>query len=399
MPQEYWQRFKDKPLALTAPDTVKEDLDETRCVLAMMENLDWNVGRVLAQLKKLGIEENTLVVYFSDNGPNTFRWNGAMKGKKGGTDEGGVRSVCYLRWPGTLPKGRVVEEISGAIDLLPTLGALTGAPRVGDQPLDGRDLTPLLKEENPNWAPRLIFSHQNGNVSVRSQQYRLDAQGALYDMLADPGQQTDVSDTQPAVANELRQAMQQWRTDVLGSAAAPSAGGPKKKGQAKGAGMDPRPCPVGYAEFPRTPLPARDGVPHGGVKRSANAPNCSYFVNWTTLEDKMTWDVEVHTTGEYEVEILYTCPEGDAGATIEFTHQQSRLTGKVTTAWDPPLYTNQDTIPRPPAESRMKEFRPLTLGTFRLEKGRGPLTLRALEIPGKSVMDVRQVNLTLKKNR
>ncbi|WP_218281047.1 sulfatase-like hydrolase/transferase [Verrucomicrobium spinosum] len=69
VPQEYWQRFKDKPLALTAPDTVKEDLDETRCVLAMMENLDWNVGRVLAQIKKLGIEENTLVVYFSDNGP------------------------------------------------------------------------------------------------------------------------------------------------------------------------------------------------------------------------------------------------------------------------------------------------------------------------------------------
>ncbi|WP_009958937.1 arylsulfatase [Verrucomicrobium spinosum] len=397
VPQEYWQRFKDKPLALTAPDTVKEDLDETRCVLAMMENLDWNVGRVLAQIKKLGIEENTLVVYFSDNGPNTFRWNGGMKGKKGGTDEGGVRSACYLRWPGTLPKGRVVKEIAGAIDLLPTLSALTGAPRVGDQPLDGRDLTPLLKEENPNWAPRLIFSHQNGNVSVRSQQYRLDAQGGLYDMLADPGQQTDVAATQPATAEELRQAVQQWRTDVLGSGPAPSTAGPKKKGQAKGAVMDPRPYPVGYGEFPRTPLPARDGTPSGGVKRSANAPNCSYFVNWTTLEDKMTWDVEVHTTGEYEVEILYTCPEGDAGATVELTHLQSRLTGKVAPAWDPPLYTNQDTLPRPPAESRMKEFRPLPLGTLHLEKGRGPLTLRALEISGKSVMDVRQINLTLKK--
>ncbi|WP_218281045.1 hypothetical protein [Verrucomicrobium spinosum] len=111
----------------------------------------------------------------------------------------------------------------------------------------------------------------------------------------------------------------------------------------------------------------------------------------------MTWDVEVHTTGEYEVEILYTCPEGDAGATVELTHLQSRLTGKVAPAWDPPLYTNQDTLPRPPAESRMKEFRPLPLGTLHLEKGRGPLTLRALEISGKSVMDVRQINLTLKK--
>ncbi|NJM55607.1 MAG: N-acetylgalactosamine 6-sulfate sulfatase, partial [Verrucomicrobiae bacterium] len=64
--------------------------------------------------------------------------------------------------------------------------------------------------------------------------------------------------------------------------------------------------------------------------------------------------------------------------------------------WDPPLYTNQDTIERPSGESTMKEFRPLNLGTMRLEKGRGLLTLRATDIPGASVMDVRQVNLTLK---
>jgi len=64
--------------------------------------------------------------------------------------------------------------------------------------------------------------------------------------------------------------------------------------------------------------------------------------------------------------------------------------------WNPPLYTNQDTIARPPAESRIKEFRPLNLGTMKLEKGRGQLTLRALEIPSASVMDVRQVTLTLR---
>jgi hypothetical protein len=159
--------------------------------------------------------------------------------------------------------------------------------------------------------------------------------------------------------------------------------------------MDARPYPVGYAEFPRTPLPARDGEPHGTIRRSASAPNSSYFVNWTSKEDAMTWDIDVHTTGDYLVEIQYTCPVADVGSLIELSFQGRRLAGKVTPGWDPPLYTNQDTISRPPAESRMKEFRPLILGTMHLEKGRGLLTLHALEIPGKSVMDVRAINLTL----
>jgi len=143
-------------------------------------------------------------------------------------------------------------------------------------------------------------------------------------------------------------------------------------------------------------LPARDGIPHGSVKRSAGASNCSYFVNWTNLEDKITWDIDVNTTGTYDVEILYTCPVADAGSRIELEFNGAKLAAKVAPGWDPPLYTNQDTIQRPAGESRMKEFRPLPLGTLRLEKGRGLLTLRALEIPGHSVMDLRQLNLTLR---
>ena len=111
----------------------------------------------------------------------------------------------------------------------------------------------------------------------------------------------------------------------------------------------------------------------------------------------MTWNIDVNTTGNYDVVIQYTCPVPDAGSTIELSFNRHRLAGKVTPGWDPPLYTNQDTLPRPPAESTMKEFRPLDLGTIRLEKGRGLLTLRATDIVGKSVMDVRQINLTLLK--
>jgi arylsulfatase A-like enzyme len=393
-PEKDWQRFKDKPITQRATVEANEVLDETRCALAMLENQDKNVGRVLAKLKQHGLDENTIIVYFSDNGPNSNRWTGGMKGKKGTTDEGGVRSVCYLRWPAKLPAGHSVRQISGAIDLMPTVTSLAGVKRVGDKPLDGRDLTPLLMKQGGEWPERLIFSTWAGNVSVRSQTHRLDNAGQLFDMIADPGQTTPIQDKEPALSAKLTDVVKAWRLEMYGpEVLKPLAKGAKKKGA--GNAVDPRPIPVGYREFPITMLPARDGEPRGGVKRSSGAPNCSYFVNWTSQEDSMVWLLDVHTAGQYEVTVDYTCKLPDAGSTIELSFQDARLTGKVAPGWDPPLYTNQDTLPRPDGESQMKEFRTLKLGEMKLPAGKGPLKLRALEIPGQSVMDVRRVTLTL----
>ena len=403
-PEKNWQNFKDAPLVQFATDPAQEDANHTRCALAMLENQDANVGRVLRKLEALGLRDDTIVIYFSDNGPNSFRWTGGMKGRKGSVDEGGVRSPLLVRWPGKIKPGAMIRDIAGAIDLLPTLTALAGVPRVGTKPLDGVDLSPLLLGTAPSQPERIIFNHQNGQVSARSQRHRLDSRGALFDMVADPGQTKDVAAEQPAVAAQLSAAVAAWRKDVLGAAAAAASadGAVRTKGKNKGKAEnfvipDDRAFSVGYTEFPWTPLPARDGVPHGAVKRSSNAPNSSYFVNWKTTDDRLTWDIEVHTAGTYDVTIDYTCPVPDAGSTIELSFKNAKLAGKVAPGWDPPLYTNQDTLPRPPAESQMKDFRPLALGTMRLEAGRGPLTLRALQIPGASVMDVRRINLTLRR--
>ncbi len=385
VPDEFWQRYRDKPVTQRATQPEEEDFDHTRCALAMLENQDGNVGRVLAKLEEHGLRQNTIVVYFSDNGPNSWRFNGGMKGRKGSTDEGGVRSVCFLRWPARLPAGHTVTQISGTIDLLPTLTSLAGVARVGDAPLDGRDLTPLLTQQSVDWPARMIFSAWNRNVSVRTQTHRLDNAGRLFDMQADPGQTTPINDREPDLAAGLTAAVNDWRREMFGQ-------GSEQVGRG---GVDPRPIPVGYREFPITMLPARDGEPHGGVRRSSGAPNCSYCVNWTTTNDRMVWKIAVRTAGRYEVSIDYTCPPADAGATIELSFGESRLTGRVQPGWDPPLYTNQDTLPRPAAESRMKEFRTLSLGTMMLAAGEGPLTLQALEVPGRTVMDVRRVTLTL----
>jgi len=396
-PEKDWERFKDKPISQRATDAGQENVDETRCALAMIENQDRNVGRVLSKLDALGLRDNTIVLYFSDNGPNSNRWTGGMKDKKGSTNEGGVRSVCYLRWPARLPAGHTVEQIAGAIDLLPTLTALAGVSRVGEKQLDGRDLSPLLLKREINWTDRMIFSTWAGRFSVRTQRHRLDDEGRLFDMQADPGQATPVNASQPEIASELAAAVAAWRREMFGTAGSETTS-TKTKAQtqaAAGKSVDPRPIPLGYREFPITMLPARDGEPHGGVRRSSTAPNCSYFVNWTAKDDSMVWLLDVHTAGNYEVVIDYTCPEQDAGGLVELSFHDSRLSGRVVPAWNPPLNTNQDTLPRPRGESQMKEFRPLTLGRILLETGQGPLTLRALEIPGKSVMDVRRVTLTL----
>ncbi len=396
VPEEDWARFRDKPISQSASLPEQEVIEQTRCAMAMLENQDRNVGRVLTKLNELKIADDTVVLYFSDNGPNTWRWNGGMKGRKGTTDEGGVRSTCFIRWVKQLPADHTVRQIAGAIDLLPTLLSLAGVARVGDKPLDGLDLSPLLMSppiQTPtiDWPERMIFTTWSGQVSVRTQTHRLDSQGKLFDMIADPRQSKEVKQDLAGLGDELRSAVDRFKMDVMTESNSQQV----IKQKNRGASVDPRLIPVGYPEFPRTWLPARDGEPSGTVRRSSGAPNSSYFVNWTSTDDRLTWNVDIHTSGRYHVELAYTCPEQDAGSTIELSLGEQRLAGKVLPGWDPPLYTNQDTIPRPPAESPLKEFHNLDLGDIQLNAGSGELTLRATAISGKSVMDLRSMTLTL----
>src|SRR5947207_13978797 len=179
VPDRFWDKFKDAPVK-RRHDSKKEEVGHTRAALAMCENLDGNVGRLLRTLDDRKLADRTIVVYFSDNGPNGWRWNGGMKGRKGSTDEGGVRSPLHVRWPGHITPGTRVTQIAGAIDLLPTLAELAGVKPVGDKPLDGKSLAPLLLGKDVNWPDRILFNHWNGRVSARAQRFRLDADGKLF---------------------------------------------------------------------------------------------------------------------------------------------------------------------------------------------------------------------------
>ena len=124
-----------------------------------------------------------------------------MKGRKGSIDEGGLRSPMFVRWPGRIRAGLTLSQIAGAIDLLPTLTELTGIDleRSKDKPLDGRSLAGQLLENDAERQARVLFAVKRNQVSVRTQRFRLDAQGQLFDIASDPGQRTDVADQHPDV--------------------------------------------------------------------------------------------------------------------------------------------------------------------------------------------------------
>jgi arylsulfatase A-like enzyme len=380
VPDRWWDKVKDRNIAMRYAGAQKEDVAMTRAALAMCENIDWNVGRVLQKLDELKLAENTIVVYFSDNGPNSWRWNGGMKGRKGSTDEGGVRSPLLVRWPGRIKPGTRIAQIAAAIDLLPTLADGAGIPIDGGKPLDGISLMPALAGNESPWPDRMIFSHWNKSVGVRTQRYRLDNAAKLYDMIKDPGQQRDIAKEDPETAKKLTEAAENWRRDVLSLLK-----------------REDRPFPVGHPAFPWTQLPARDGVPHGNVRRSAGAPNCSYFTNWTSKDDSITWSIDVANAGRYEAVVYYTCAKTDVGSKIDLSFKDGHVSGSVLEANDPPLVgAANDRVPRV-GESYMKAFRPLQLGAINLEKGTGLLTLKASQLAGKQVMDVWAVTLTLQK--
>jgi arylsulfatase A-like enzyme len=380
VPDPWWDAARQRHLPAHRY-SANEDVPHTRAALAMIENLDWNVGRLLDGLAARQRLDDTVVVYLTDNGPNGWRWNGDMKGRKGTLDEGGVRSPLFVRWPAKVPAGGRVSPIAGAIDLLPTLAELVGAPLPDDRPLDGRSLVPLLRgdtsavAEAHHWPHRalLAFSTNGRDVSVRTQQYRLDAAGALYDMVADPGQRQDISASHPAVVQQLNATRRRVSDEVGFGRARPQ-----------------RPFTVGGAAV--TSLPARDGVPQGGLRRSSVHPNDSYFLEWSSTAYGVTWDVDVLQAGAYDVQAWYAVPPADVGASVRVTLGDASASARVTTAHDPPLVgPPDDRVPR--SESPTKAFAAMSLGTLTVPGGRTTLRVDATAIPGRQAWELAGLTL------
>ena len=384
---KFWDKFRNKKLTQKGTlskvsddrsSGINSDKDEnhSRAALAMCENIDWNVGRIIQTLESFDLEKNTIIVYLSDNGPNGHRWNAGMKGIKGSTDEGGVRSPMIINWKGNIPEGKVVKKIASAIDLLPTLKDLAGIESSPINKLDGLSLKQLIYNENTEWADRYIYSYWREKLSVRSQNFRLGNKNNLYNMNKDPNQLTNISSKNNETFKAMIKAKNTWKKEVLVDLKS----------------SDERTFVIGHPDLKNTQIPARDADANGLIKRSNYYPNCSYMTNWVDIKDTIIWDAEVAENGKFEVVVYYTCAEDALGSEIELSFSNSRISKIITNYYDPDEYGKEnDRSPR--IESYVKDFIPLNMGVIALKRGKGKLILKGLKKKGKELIDFRLLML------
>jgi arylsulfatase A-like enzyme len=219
------------------PVSEKFDADTTSKIYGMVENIDDNVGRVLAALDNLALAENTVVIFQTDNGPQQPRYNAGMLRLKGTVNEGGIRVPFIVRWPGRFEAGRSVDRIAAHIDVTPTVLDMCGVARPSRVRFDGTSLLPLLEGRSKDWPDRTLFIQwHRGDVpqmgrafAARSQQYKLVqwqgvAEGAsvpttapeLFDMTGAPLEERTIADARPEVADKLRREYEAWFSDVTG---------------------------------------------------------------------------------------------------------------------------------------------------------------------------------------
>jgi arylsulfatase A-like enzyme len=217
---------------------------------ACVEQIDWSVAVLRHHLARLGLTENTLVVFTSDNGAADDRRligrghagsNAPLRGHKGTTFEGGQRVPCLAAWPGTIRPGRESGELATNLDFVPTFARLAGGHPPDDRVLDGRDLTDLLLAGGA--SPHRDFPYyRSGELqAVRDRRFKLHlSSGQLYDLLADPAETVDVATAEPGAVRTLVAVADRWRADLGDRRTGTLGAGVRPAGRV----ADPRPLAV-----------------------------------------------------------------------------------------------------------------------------------------------------------
>jgi arylsulfatase A len=355
VPGKYFSKYKNRGLN-----------DELACIYGMVENMDENIGLILAKLEQLHLTEKTIVIFLSDNGPNTFRYNGNMKGKKGNVDEGGVRVPFYISWPGTIEPGKTAQLAQGT-DLFPTLLKLCEINYKPVLPIDGADLSQQIFGKSENFD-RYIYTRQpqyplpNRAGSIRNNSYRLtsaNGETLLYDMQTDPSQKTDISAQFPEIKNQLLTEYRKWEAEMV-------------------AGYQPQTTiEAGFAEERKITLPVQDAILSGKVKYSSIHPNQSHTENWVQNGDSVYWKLNMKQAGKYRVELQYGCVETDTGSMFLFHSKACSFTFKIDKAFDSIILPDRDYVKR--SESVERTWAWISIGTISLRAGQETLTLKLVQ--------------------
>ena len=218
-PEENVEMYRDNPAVPNAE------------FYGMITRIDANLPRLTQELESLGIAENTILLFMTDNGTaqgydagKKIGYNAGMRGTKGSVYDGGHRVPCWFYWPaGDLKGGRDVKQLTDHVDILPTLIDLCGLKQPGEVKFDGASIVPLLKGNDKNWPDRVLVAEKQNivlrpvkwrNCAVMTERWRLVNGRELYDMQNDPGQRQDIAKQKPDVVNKLRSEYEKWWSSV-----------------------------------------------------------------------------------------------------------------------------------------------------------------------------------------
>lgn len=331
-------------------------------VYGMVRNIDDNVGRVMKTLKELHLEKKTIVLFLTDNGPNTWRYNGDMKGRKGWVNDGGVRVPCFIQWKGHLPENRVIRSTTAHIDLLPTLVSLMDLDFTPRNEIHGIDLTGRFFGADTE-SERCLFTHVNHgsrvNASpgaVRTAEWRLTFTGKEKLELtrrSDIGEKQNLLDSFPELADSLKGLYDSWFSPLWN--------------------VDIPAIPVGTTDS--VIIPAHEGFLTGNASYfwSANGWSNDWVHRLDTIGSTIWWPLSISGKGYYDCYIRYTSMSGKETLLLGLTNQlyQMKLSHYI-----PVKDINYNRIDMP-GEAIGQSWARGYLGALSLDEGCDTLTLYA----------------------
>jgi arylsulfatase A-like enzyme len=237
--EQFIEQNADKPffveLALSAPHLPEypnpdhRDPKAQSAYAEVVEQVDSIVGRLLAKLKALHLEEDTLVIFTSDNGPWYEGSTGTLRDRKGGAGyDSGYRVPFIARQPGVVPAGRRCNSIAMGIDFLPTFCAMAGQPLPAHDVIDGKDISPILRNAGPSPHDALLLFNDEEVVAVRTQRWKYVAQTyyhghlatidgpaypQLYDMSSDTAESYSAAERNPEAVARMRKILADARAE------------------------------------------------------------------------------------------------------------------------------------------------------------------------------------------
>jgi len=178
--------------------------------------MDEAIGAMLALLEELDLAQNTIVIFFSDNGGSGGADNTPLRGAKSQMFEGGLRVPCLVRWPGRVPVGRTCDEFLTSLEIFPTLCRAAGVTPLQDVVLDGFDMTPVLAGERKS-SRREMFWERRGDRAARVGHWKWvesDRGTGLFDLAADIGEKRDLSQEKPEVLTHVKSRFAAWKKQM-----------------------------------------------------------------------------------------------------------------------------------------------------------------------------------------